>query len=310
MSCSLVGRRYLATGGLDPSVKYAGKSLEAAIRHCVALVSENDADFQRWASIAVRTKEDRAPMLVLKALQLEIDSIQLAARTEVLLRMRFQWWRDSIDKAFAARRSYEMAQPVMKAFSELVQSYFINQGGVNTMLDAYERDAMRGEACFQTTDELAEFARDSTGALVALQMEACGVDDSVVAEVAPSLGTGIGMATALRRAVGSLSGYGISYFPEDVCRRHGIDPGSFFDGQDRREALKHVARDIAEVARGHLVAGAAAAGKTGETKAFVTRGLSSQLWLNGLEKRGYDLLTKAGGVSPVEYLLKLKWNSL
>lgn len=308
---SLVGRRYLATGGLDgPSVKYAGKSLEAAIRHCVALVSENDADFQRWASIAVKTNTHRAPVLVLKALQLEIDSIKQAARTEMLLRMRFQWWRDSIDKAFAARRSYEMAQPVMKAFSELVQVYFINQGRVNTMLDAYERDAMRGEACFRTTDELAEFARDSTGALVAVQMEACGVDDSVVAEVAPSLGTGIGMATALRRAVGSLSGHGVSYFPEDVCRRHGIE--SFFDGQDRREALRHVARDIAEVARGHLVAGAAAlaaAGKTGETKAFATRGLASELWLDGLEKRGYDLLT-AGDVSPVEYLLKLKWNSL
>ena len=318
MTWSGLRRRY-ATGGLDPSVKYAGKSLEAAIRHCVALVSENDADFQRWASIAVKTKENRAPVLVLKALQLEIESIQQAARTETLLRMRYQWWRDSIDKAFAARKSYEMAQPVMKAFSELVQSYeSINHGRVNTMLDAYERDAMRGEACFQTAEELAGFARDSTGALVALQMEACGVGDSVVAEVAPSLGTGIGMAAALRRAVGSLSGYGISYFPEDVCRRHGIDPGSFFDGQDRREALKHVARDIAEVAQGHLGAGAAAlaaAGlKTGETgnsaaKAFATRGLASELWLNGLEKRGYDLLT-AGGGSPVEYLLKLKWNSL
>lgn len=310
----------------DPTTKYGGKSLEAAIRHCVALVKENDDEFFKWATYTMqKSKTNRAPILVMKALQLEIESIQYAARTETLLRMRYQWWRDSIAKAFAATKSYEMAQPVMKACSELVQSYpCMSQKRVQEMLDAYEMDAMRGETCFQRMDDLEGFARDSTGALVALQMEACGMGKDSVEAVAPSLGVGIGMTSALRRSLGLLSEYGISYLPEDVCWRHGIDPGAFFDGKDKREALKGVARDIAVVAREHLDAANAAARAVGggtegnersernernEAKAFALQGLASELWLQGLEKTGYDLLT-TGGVSPVEYLLKLRWKSL
>lgn len=290
--------------------KYGGKSLEASLRHCVDLVRERDPEFFTWATVALETKQDRAPVLVLKALQIEIESIQQAARTETLLRMRYQWWRDSISKAFESRKSYEMAQPVMKAFSELVRSYeTINDTRIHAMLDAYELDAMRGDAFFPSMDDLEKHARETGGALVALQMEACGVEGDVVEQVAPALGTGVGMAGALRRSLGLLSEYGISYLPEDVCRRHGVDPGNFFDGSDRREELKGIVGEIAEAARSHLEDASSAGTRCAMGKAFVLQGLASELYLDGLRKRGWDLLT-AGGVSPVGYLLRLKWRAL
>jgi phytoene/squalene synthetase len=298
--------------GAAPS-KYGGKSLEAALRHCVELVRERDPEFFKWATVALGTKEDRAPVLVLKALQIEIESIQQAARTETLLRMRYQWWRDSITKAFSSRKSYEMAQPVMKAFSELVQSYdTISDSRVHAMLDAYELDAMRGDAFFPSLEDLEKHARDTVGALVALQMEACGVDRDVVEGVAPALGTGVGMTSALRRSLGLLSEYGISYLPEDVCRRHGVQPDNFFDGSDKREELRGVVGEIAETARSHLenASSAGAQRATGSRgKAFLLQGLASTLYLDGLRRNRWDLLT-AGGVSPVGHLLRLKWNTL
>ena len=290
--------------------KYGGKSLEASLRHCVDLVRERDPEFFKWATVALQTKQDRAPVLVLKALQIEVESIQQAARTETLLRMRYQWWRDSINKAFQSRRSYELAQPVMKAFSELVRSYdTINDTRIHEMLDAYEMDAMRGDAFFPSLDDLEKHARDTVGTLVALQMEACGVEKDAVNEIAPALGIGVGVTSALRRSLGLLSEYGISYLPEDVCRRHGIDPGNFFDGSDKREELKGIVGEIAGVARSYLEDASSAGKHSAMSKAFVLQGLASELYLDGLRKNRYDLLT-AGDVPPVGYLLRLKWRSL
>ncbi len=290
--------------------KYGGKSLEASLRHCVDLVRERDPEFFKWATLALQSKQDKAPALVLKALQIEVESIQQAARTETLLRMRYQWWRDSINKAVESRKSYELAQPVMKAFSELVRSYdTISSTRIHAMLDAYEMDAMRGDAFYPSLDDLERHARDTGGTLVALQMEACGVEKDAVDEIAPSLGMGMGMASALRRSLGLLSEYGISYLPEDVCLRHGVDPGNFFDGSDKREELRGIVREIAEAARSHLEDATSAGQRTAMAKAFVLQGLASELYLEGLRRNRYDLLT-AGGVSPVGYLLRLKWRSL
>ena len=290
--------------------KYGGKSLEASVRHCVDLVRERDLEFFQWATMALPTKQERAPVLVLKALQIEIESIQRAARTETLLQMRYQWWRDSINKAFNAKKSYEMAQPVMKAFSELVQSYdTISNARILEMLDAYEMDAMRGETFLHSLDDLEQHARATAGNFVALQMEACGVRHDVVEEIAPSLGVGIGVTSALRRALGMLSEYGISYLPEDVCQRHKVDPSNFFDGSDTRNELKEIAREIAEMAQGHLDVANSAGNRDGQAKAFALQGLSSELYLGSLRKKGYDLVTTRGA-TPMGYLLRLKWHTL
>ena len=56
--------------------KYGGKSLEASLRHCVDLVRERDPEFFKWATLALQSKQDKAPALVLKALQIEVESIE------------------------------------------------------------------------------------------------------------------------------------------------------------------------------------------------------------------------------------------
>lgn len=289
-----------------PRFTYDGKTLRDAMKHCVDMVKDKDYEFYQWCS-QLPLKEQRAPVFVLKALALEIESIQRQARTEMLLKMRYQWWRDSVGKAFAAKNSYEMSQPVMKALSELIQCHEISKHRVDTMIDAYEEDALRSKHMLDI-QQVEEYSQGTVSQLLSLQLESCGLnsDDSEHAAMS-SLGKAIGLASGLRHAEIYLR-EGKSYFPEDICRKYNATPIDFM-GQDGLSVLPQIVEEVASVACAHLQS--AAAMRPGSP--FHIQALSTELYLDALKKAKYDIFSKKmhrGGYLPIEYLVKMKWRFL
>lgn len=289
----------------SPRFTYDGKSLRDAMKHCVDLVKERDNEFFQWCS-QLPLKEHRAPIFVLKALAIEIESIQWQARTETLLKMRYQWWRDSVSKAFAAKQSYEMSQPVMKALSELIQCHEISKHRVDAIIDAYERDALRSHH-MSTMEELEDHAHGTVSQLLSLQLESCGLTNNPSEHTAIShLGKAIGLAYSLQNAEISLKN-GKSYFPVDVCQRHNATPTEFLinGGQS---VLPAIAQDIAVAAQEHLsIAKSSFGDNLGH---FRIQGLSTELYLGALRKAGFDIFSSKmhrNGYLPIEYLVKMKW---
>ena len=286
-----------------PRFTYDGKSLRDAMKHCVDMVKERDYEFYQWCS-QLPMKEQKAPVFVLKALALEIESIQFQARTEMLLKMRYQWWRDSVGKAFAATQSYEMSQPVMKALSELIQSHEISKHRVDAIIDTYERDALRGNH-MATMEELEDHANGTVSQLLSLQLESCGLKGDASEHAAMShLGKAIGLATSLRGAEISLRN-GKSYFPEDVCQKYKATPTDFLV-EDGQSVLPDIALEVAMVAKGHLES----AGALGSGSHFRIQGLPTELYLNALEKADFDIFSSKmhrNGYVPIEYLIRMKW---
>ena len=292
-----------ATGKPKPQVrlKYDGKSLKDAMNHCLNMVKERDGEFYQWC--VQLDKDHRAPVLVLKALSLEIESIQWQARTETLLQMRYQWWRDSIRKAFKATHSYEMSQPVMKAVSELVGCHPISQNRMEAMVDAFEKDALRTSP-MSTVAELSEFADGTQSQMLCMQLEACGMTDSQSEEAAFHLGKAIGLSATLRHAAAYLKN-GKSYFPEEICKKYSATPLDFeVDGQS---VLPEISMDIAMLAKAHL---AASKSFHSDSAPIFIQSLNTELYLEALQKAGYDIFSAKmhrGGYLPIEYLMKLKW---
>ena len=292
-----------ATGKPRPQVrlKYDGKSLKDAMNHCLNMVKERDGEFYQWC--VQLDKDHRAPVLVLKALSLEIESIQWQARTDTLLQMRYQWWRDSIRKAFKATHSYEMSQPVMKAVSELVGCHPISQHRMEAMVDAFEKDALRTSP-MSTVAELSEFADGTQSQMLCMQLEACGMSGSESEQAAFHLGKAMGLSATLRHAVAYLK-KGKSYFPEEICRKYNATPVDFdVDGQS---VLPRISMDIAMLAQSHLEASRSS---PTESASIFIQGLNTELYLGALQKAEYDIFSAKmhkGGYLPIEYLMKLKW---
>lgn len=286
-----------------PRFTYDGKSLRDAMKHCVDMVQERDYEFYQWCS-QLPLKKHRAPVFVLKALALEIESIQLQARTEMLLKMRYQWWRDSVGKAFAATQSYEMSQPVMKALSELIQCHDISRHRVDAMIDAYEEDALRTRH-FGSIEELEDYAQRTVSHLLSLQLEACGMKSNATEHAAMShLGKAIGLVSSLRGAEAALR-RGKSYFPEDICQRFDATPTDFLvnGGQS---VLPDIAREIATVAKQHIESSKS----LGHETVFRIQALSTEMYLDALEKANFDIFSSnmhRNGYLPIEYLLRMKW---
>eukprot|EP00889_Picochlorum_renovo_P003085 jgi/Picre1/30115/NNA_005484.t1 len=171
--------------------------LKEAMTYCQRLVKEKEYEHYLWCSQL--KPEYRAPIIALRALGIEIQAVQEHARTEMLLMMRYQWWKDSVRKAFEATQSYEMSQPVMKAVSELVRQATISKYRVMRMIDAHETDALRTSPMVSMR-ELEDYAEGTCSQLLYMQLEACGLATAATEHAASHLGKAIGLSQVLRNA--------------------------------------------------------------------------------------------------------------
>ncbi|WPT16615.1 NADH dehydrogenase [Picochlorum sp. SENEW3] len=279
--------------------------LKEAMTYCQRLVKEKEYENYLWCSQL--KPEYRAPIIALRALGIEIQAVQEHARTEMLLMMRYQWWKDSVRKAFEVTQSYEMSQPVMKAVSELVRQATISKYRVMRMIDAHETDALRTSPMV-SMGELEDYAEGTCSQLLYMQLEACGLATAATEHAASHLGKAIGLSQVLRNAVVYLK-KGKTYFPEDICKKYGVTPTEFLVN----DSPSDVAFEVAKVAKAHLDAARTHEVIEPEAAPLFNQALSVELYLNALEKANFDIFSASmhrGGYLPVEYLIKLKWRMM
>ena len=94
----------------------------SAVENCTALVKQHD--FDNYLAGLLLPKIHRAPYFAVRAFHVELALIKDQSRGNALSgRMRFQFWRDSIDQVFAGKSSISTQTPVARALHYHVDKF-------------------------------------------------------------------------------------------------------------------------------------------------------------------------------------------
>ncbi|KAI3430645.1 hypothetical protein D9Q98_005238 [Chlorella vulgaris] len=336
-----------ATSGGDGKggSKRAPANVRQAFSYCVEQVKKHDYETFLW--IMQLPKHLRPSILALRAFNVETGLIQDHAKSEMLVLMRCQWWRDAVNNCF---KGSPPDQPVVTALAEVLRSVPLTRYRLQQMVSTREED-LTNPAQPTSLAALERYAEGTVGQLLMLQLEAGGfssagradpsssssssgssssstdgggaagapqqTEAAAVAAAAASaaehaaahLGKAVGIAGMLRGTY-TAGMWRRVYLPEDLCLQHGVDPNDVLLGRDS-EGLRDVTLAVAAAAKQHLEeARRLAAEAEPAARPLFAPAVATGLYLDALEQAGFNLFDQRmlkGAPSPLAYQLRLKW---
>jgi NADH dehydrogenase [ubiquinone] 1 alpha subcomplex assembly factor 6 len=209
-----------------------------------ALVRRHDRDRYQTALFAPADRQEA--LFALYAFNYEIARVAEIVTQPMLGQIRLQWWRESIDAAFAGARPrpHEVAGPLVAVIAE----FALTRAHFDRMIDEREEDLADQPPA--TLAHLEEYAEGTAATLLYLVLEVLGVPEPAAHEAAREIGIGYCLA-GLLRAMPFHANAGRSYIPAEIAARTGLDPQDYAGLRDTA-ASRAAAAEIAEAAAGHL----------------------------------------------------------
>ena len=206
-----------------------------------ALVREHDRDRYQTALFAPAAR--REALFALYAFNYEIARVRESVTTPMLGQIRLQWWRETVDAAFADAppRAHVVATPLTAA----IRDFGLSRDPFDRLIDMRERDLLDEPP--PTLGALEDYAAGTSAALIELALEALGAATPAALQAARRVGIGYGLV-GLLRALPLHAAAGRCYIPVEVARRAGLDLEDYAAGA----GLRDVAAEIAEAAASHL----------------------------------------------------------
>ncbi|KAJ3260082.1 hypothetical protein HK103_001158 [Boothiomyces macroporosus] len=193
--------------------------------------------------------------------------------------MRFQWWRDVIDKSFAGN---PVQHPVSISIAKAVEKHQLSKMWFTKIIR--EREAHLTQSQFTSMDQLEQYAENTASSLIYLHLEALGIKDSNAEHAAGHLGKSIGISTILRGVVYQMEKRRF-YLPAEIMAKHGIITEEVFRG---KEGLHDAVFEIATRANDQLLT--ARTFKTPkEANPALLYSIPVEYWLQQLEKCDFHL---------------------
>ena len=272
-------------------------------------MEQHDGENYLWARSLPATL--RPPIMMLRALNVETSLIgELVTSGGTPLReMRFQWWKESVDKTYAG---VDIQHPVLTALRYTLDVTPLSKYRVQRIIAAKAVDQVAHQPP-ATLQKLEDFAEATQSNLLYLQLEAACVKSADADHAASHLGKAVGIASLLRGTHHLLS-RSISYFPLDLCAQHGVTLEALYRGEAlKEEGVREVVFKMAAAANGHLQASEELHGRpeavSGQAKQMFLSSVACKLYLQALEKCNFDVTDRrlvGGGFSPLWHVLSLK----
>ncbi|GAB4819973.1 hypothetical protein N2152v2_007019 [Parachlorella kessleri] len=253
--------------------------------------------------------ELRAPILALRAFNVETALIGDHAKSEMLVLTRCQWWRDAVNACY---KGNPPDQPVARALYEVLQQRPLTRYRLQRMITTREEDLTSKEPP-ASMRALEEYGEGTVGQLLLLQLEAAGLEGPEAEEAALHLGKAVGIANLLR-GTRYHAEKGMVYLPRDQCGLAGVDARDILRNKDS-QALREVTRAVAADAKLHLEEARSLAGQLPPTaRQLLLPAVGADMYLQALLAKDCNLLDQdllAGrAYSRLAYQLRLKWHQL
>lgn len=291
------------------------KSIRAAFSHCVQQV--RSYDYHHYLCLLQLLPDMRKAAFVLRAFNVETARAMDVASDPNTGLMRLLWWQDTIDKLFAKKK---VEHPVAQALSSVISDYKISKHWLKRSVDARIKDASREEGVIpETITDLEQYAEDTASTMLYMTLQAGGIHSTNVDHAASHIGKASGLLLLLKSLPYHASRQGrIVYIPADVASRHGLLTKSNGGPEikiESSEALPDAVFEVASVAGLHLQkARELAPTIPPEALPVLLPAVPAQVLLDTLRQRNFNVFDSRisrgiHGVSPLWYLLKLKWHA-
>jgi phytoene/squalene synthetase len=254
--------------------------LPSDLDYCIDQLRRLDRD--RFLAALAAPAELRADLMVLYAFNTEVARVRESVSEQMLGLIRLQWWREAVAEIFAGKpRRHAVVTPL----AEMVRRRDLSEAPFLRLIEARERDLDNDPP--QSIEELEAYARATSGSLIELALEICGVGLRG-REVAIAHHVGIAYAlTGLLRATLYHARDKRLMLPQSVLTETGVSAGQLFELRNQ-PALRDAVKLLAKTARGHL----ASARKLHPPRRAIPALLVGRLaavQLERLKRRGYDL---------------------
>ncbi|MGE4012986.1 MAG: phytoene/squalene synthase family protein, partial [Alphaproteobacteria bacterium] len=127
-------------------------------------------DYDRYLTLPFAPAEAREDLAALYAFNIEIAKTRETVSEALLGQIRLQWWRESIESAFAGTpRRHEIVRPLADA----IRRHDLPRAHFDALIDARERDLAAEPP--PTLATLEDYAFDTSSRLILLALAICGV---------------------------------------------------------------------------------------------------------------------------------------
>lgn len=155
---------------------------------CTDMLRQQDPD--RFGAVLAAEQDDRAALLTLYALNLEIARAPFQSAEPMLAEMRLQWWVDRL-----AEMGRGTAPPLHDVLTPLWEAWGAQAGTLVDLAEARRRDCERQP--FRAASEVVEYVDATAGALMWAAAHRCGAPEGT-REIVAHQARGAGIAAWLR----------------------------------------------------------------------------------------------------------------
>ena len=209
--------------------------------------------------------QSRESYFALRALNVELASIKDGGgllydqrrkgkdTSNVALKLRMQWWNDSI---FTLSSSSGNSNPIVRSMHRAIQESNFTIRFLQRLMEARSMDLDCTQ--YSTMNDLIQYSHDTHSSLLYLQLECCSGDvDEQVDIIANHIGIGLGIVTTIRSIVYRASIMGEIAIPNDLLQQYDVSHSDFFqiinhEGTEKEVKLKGAVQQMAQLAHSYL----------------------------------------------------------
>ncbi|RJK99211.1 hypothetical protein D3P06_14875 [Paracoccus aestuarii] len=169
---------------------------------CTEMLRQQDPD--RFGAVLVAQAQDRAALVTLYALNLEIARAPFQSAEPMLAEMRLQWWIDRLEEMGCGT-----APPLHDVLTPLWDAWGAEAGALVPLAEARRRDCER--VPFDGPAAVIDYVDATAGVLVWAAARRCGATEGL-REIVARQARGIGLAAWLR-ALPQLQALGLGLHP-------------------------------------------------------------------------------------------------
>lgn len=256
-----------------------------ALSACAEAVRKHDND--RFLTALFAPAACREDLFALYAFNHEVAKTREVVTEPTLGQIRLQWWRESIEGAFAGNpRRHEVVEPLAAAIAR----HGLDRALFDLMIDGREADL--DDEAPADLDCLVNYAQVTGAPLARLACQVLGARDEATMAAAGQVGTAWAL-TGILRATPFLARGRRSRLPLSLMGQHGATEVGLFEHKPE-PGLARVAEAVAMAARGLLTDARRGRGKVVPAALpALLPGVLADHYLRRMAAVGYDLLNPA-----------------
>ncbi|CAG8449864.1 8681_t:CDS:2 [Ambispora leptoticha] len=204
-------------------------------------------DYENYLCSALYPKNLQYAYYAIRAFNVELAMVRGSVSSQLIGKMRMQFWRESIDSIFKGNPPHH---PVALLLNSTLEHCKLSSLFFKRIIN--ERDANLDDPPYMSIRDLESYGENTASCLLYLQLELLGIKNIQADHAASHIGKATGIVTILR-AFPYLASKRRMYLPADTLAKFKISEEAIFREGPTVKGLEDAVFEVATTAHDHLL---------------------------------------------------------